>query len=117
MATLKYIVINVVLLALVAVVTFSAARMVRQAWDVRGETRELNRELTRLKSERRMLEARINALSLPGTIERKAKERLNLRHKGEEVVVVLPPASSTTQTAPAVPWWKRILAPLFSPTE
>ncbi len=60
-----------------------------------------------LRSERGRLSTRIEELATPEAIEREAKDKFNLKNKGETVVVVVPEDASRATSSPTT-WWDRI---------
>lgn len=80
----------ILLVALAAAVGYGAARMVLNAMALRGESRETQKQIEELLARKKELEARITELQDEEAIRREAKERLNLKLPGENVVVVVP---------------------------
>lgn len=83
---------NSIFLAVAVLVSWGSYNMVRQALTLRAESRNTGEKVEELLKKKQELEAYIAELEDPRTIEREAKERLNLKLAGEEVVVVVPPA-------------------------
>ena len=81
---------NGLLLAIAVILSISAYRAVRQATQFSGETEENRKQIKELLGRKEKLEAKLTELQTPEAKERSAKERLNLKKIGEEVVVVLP---------------------------
>ena len=81
-------------------VAYGAYRMISQAILFSNEARNTEQKILELRKKRDELESNIAELEARSAIEREAKERLNLKLPGEEVVVVLPgkkePAASTS---------------------
>lgn len=79
----------------------------REVFTLRQEYRATQAKIAALRSERARLSARLAELETPEAIEREAKEKLNLKRKGEQVVVVVPddvpPATSSSAS-----WWSRV---------
>lgn len=80
----------ILLVALAAAVGYGAARMVLNSVALRGESRETQKQIEELLARKKELEARIAELQNEEAIRREAKERLNLKLPGENVVVVVP---------------------------
>ena len=81
-------------LILVAVITAalaaSAVRIVLREESLRRERAAVRERIQELEAERERLRQELGALASPDVIERLAKEELNLKNVGEEVVVVVP---------------------------
>lgn len=89
--------LNFILVGVCVFTAYASYHMLRQAVElsrsIRNDRQKI-RELTQKKSE---LEAYLAERETPEAIEREAKERLNLKLSGEEVVVVIPPKNSTAR--------------------
>lgn len=81
---------NGLLLMVAIVLSVAAYRTVKQATQFSEETGENKEKIEGLLKKKEELEARLAELQTPEAKERSAKERLNLKKIGEEVVVVLP---------------------------
>ena len=82
--------LNTLFLCLVVVVAVGAVRITRETTVLRREARKGEEEIVALTARKAELEARITELETPEAIEREAKEKLNLKKRGETVVVVVP---------------------------
>lgn len=82
--------INIVLFCLTAVIVTGTVRITREAYLLRSEARAGEAKIAALMARKVALEARIAELETPEAIEREAKEKLNLKKRGETVVVVVP---------------------------
>ena len=82
--------------------------IVRETIGLRMEYVAAQAKIEALQSERARLEARLAELATPDAIEREAKEKFNLKKKGEAVVVVVPDDTTRATSAPAASWWLRI---------
>ncbi len=107
------------LVAAAGLLVVSATRISIRAWKIHREQNALEARIRDLEAERRRLEQAIAAAASPETVERLAKERLNLKQLGEEVVVVTPaekPLSSSDRSrlAGLIPSWLRELFGLFA---
>lgn len=91
------------LLVLAGLLAVSATRIIFREWTLRAEERALGEERRAAEEEIARLKVGIAAGTSPEAVERLAKERLNMKNPGEEVVVVSPggEASSTPAPAPA----------------
>ncbi len=111
MSYTRRLVINVGLAVLAVAVLVSAVATARETISLKRQERALTRELTVLVEKKQHLEEELGALHRAGTVERRAKEQLNLKYPGEEVVLVttesLPQEQSATTTV--LSWWKRLL--------
>lgn len=101
----------VVILMLIAalLLSVSASRILVRERAVRAERIAAEREIARLEAEKNKLQTTLNALNSPESIERMAKERLNLKKPGEEVVVVTQAASTGRATLSAPGFWGRFV--------
>ncbi len=109
--------INVLLVAVAAAVSFGAYKEIRLALALREEERGQRVKIAELEKKKEELEARIRAFGHPEGVVREAKERLNLKKPGEEVVVVVPPVAPSASTSGQAFFWdgiKRVLSALFS---
>ncbi|OHA08715.1 MAG: hypothetical protein A3B37_02585 [Candidatus Sungbacteria bacterium RIFCSPLOWO2_01_FULL_59_16] len=77
----------------------SAARISIRAFGILREEHALAVKIRILESEKARLEETIRRLETPEAVERLAKEQLNLKRPGEEVVVVVPEERSTSTPA------------------
>lgn len=115
-ANFKSLVINILLGIVVGGAVYTAINMlinVRVA-QKEGESVEAKREeLTRKKKK---LEAYVAELQRAEAVEREAKDLLNLKKPGENVVVVVPEEkkeNSAPLVASAQSWWSKIKAILW----
>jgi len=76
------------LLVLVGLLATSATRIVLREWALWAEERALGEERRAATAEIARLGASVEAGASPEAVERLAKERLNMKNPGEEVVVV-----------------------------
>ena len=106
-----------ILLALVVIgLGVSATRVGRRAWEIHRERQAIASKIQSLQAEQRRLEAAIEALSSEEAVERQAKEKLNLKQPGEEVVVVVPEHRAAT-TSRGIAGWRffRVVEPWLGP--
>lgn len=99
--------INLVLGVIAGFVLYGAAVTLHQTLTVREQSAETRAEIETLRRRKAELEAAIRALQDPETIRREAKEELNLKLPGEEVLVVIPPEEPTSEPVP-LGWGERI---------
>lgn len=80
----------------------------REAIALRVEYIATRAKIETLRGERARLSARIAELETPEAVEREAKEKLNLKKKGERVVVVVPERPSLQATSSPATLWSKI---------
>lgn len=94
-----------------ALLSFSAVRISIRAYAIHREQQTMESHIRELEAEKKRLQEAITALDDPATVERMAKERLNLKNPGEEVVIVTPKsgesASRRSGISRFVPSWLR----------
>ena len=83
--------------------------MVLNAFALRGESYEVQQQIEELKNRKEELEARIAELQNEETVRREAKERLNLKLPGENVVVVVPEKQEVPDTSSSGSFWRRVI--------
>lgn len=103
----KSFILNILLAFLAVMVGYGAFNMVRQAVDSRREARTAQEKIKELVEKKEALEAYLVELQTPEATEREAKERLNLKKKGEDVVVVVPEEKKKI-AIPEQTWWQKI---------
>ena len=86
--------INVIFLLLVFLTAYGAFKLVREAKDINKESQKLEERAAKLVLRNQELGRNLAELETEEAVEKRAKERLNLKLPGEQVVVVAP-ASST----------------------
>jgi hypothetical protein len=88
---------------------YSTALMVRQARLVYSQERSTAKKVEELIKKKQELEQYLARLQTREGIEREAKERLNLKKIGEEVVVVVPePEKESGAVPPPSGLWRKI---------
>ncbi len=103
----KSILLNLLLFLALVWVGWGSYNMVRQAWVLRRESQDTEKQIAELAKKKEELEAYIAELESRQGVEREAKSRLNLKLPGEEVVVVVPEEEKKEETtSPA--FWDRI---------
>lgn len=101
----KSILVNVALIGLAMVVSYNAARMVRNAIVLRAQSADMTKKIEELRLKKQELEAELVQIQTKEATEREAKERLNMKKSGEEVVVVVPEKKDNIVTAsPSAIW-------------
>lgn len=82
------------LVVIAGLLVVSAVRVVIRERSLARERRALEERVAMLGAEKSRVAEAVRALGAPEAVERLAKERLNLKNPGEEVVVVRPGGSS-----------------------
>lgn len=101
--------VTVLLVVIAAAVGYGGARMVLNAFALRGESYEVQQQIEELKNRKEELEARIAELQNGEAVRREAKERLNLKLPGENVVVVVPEKQEVPDTSSSGSFWRRVI--------
>lgn len=96
--------VNILLLIVAAVVGYSSFSMVRFALGLYKESSDGEAKIRDLSAKETDLEVRTSEFKTPSSLEREAKEHLNLKRQGEEVVVVLPEKNSGAATTSSGVW-------------
>lgn len=79
----------------------------RETIALRTEHAATMAKIDALRIERVGLSARVAELATAEAIEYEAKEKFNLKQKGEQVVVVVPERETRATSSPAS-WWSRV---------
>lgn len=75
-----------------------------------GQINTLQNEVTSLEERNRELQSDIAEAQTPEYLERMARERLNLKKPGEEVVaVVIPESQEAVSQEQEKSWWEKLL--------
>ncbi len=99
--------LNLLLIILALIVGYSSFSMIRHAIELSREKKTGEMKIKELSGTKEKLEARIAEFGTPEALEREAKLRLNLKRKGEKVVVVLPEEKINGEaSAPGFTWEK-----------
>lgn len=104
----RSLIINILLVVVAIVVSYSASRMVRDVFVLREQSAEITQKIEELTKKKRELEIYLAEIQTKEAIEREAKNRLNLKKPGEEVVVIVPEKKETATVAESQNWWTRI---------
>ncbi len=80
---------HIFLLIVAIAVAYASLYLAKQALALYRESMANQRKIEHLTQRKRELEAYLEHLQTPGAIEQQARERLNLKLPGEQVVVVL----------------------------
>ena len=89
--------------------SLSATRIIIKAHTLHAERQVLEAKVRELEQEKRDLEASLSSAASPDVVERLAKEKLDMKNPGEEVVVVEPARASTASSSPASSFGERFL--------
>ena len=107
----KSLVVNLLFVCVLAGVAYGTYSMVRRTLVVRTERRTTDERVQELIRKKETLEIQLRELETREVAEREAKERLNLKNRGEEVVVVLPETNHRESvSAKPAGVWERIRA-------
>jgi len=108
----------IIFLTLTILLGSGAFRISSRYFEIRRERQALEKKISDLNAEKRRLEEASFFAESPETIERMAKEKLNLKNPKEEVVIVTPPESaavSGSDNASAITrffiWFKNLVLP------
>ncbi len=101
----------VFLIVVVGFLVTSAVRITIRERAIARERRALEERVAILEAEKSRLAEAIRALGDPAAVERLAKERLNLKNTGEEVVVVVPDGRTVAAPPASGSWLEQILGP------
>lgn len=104
----RSIIFNILLGAAALFFAYHAYTLGKEIGAARIEARANEKKFTELQEKKRELERAIEELKHPETIEREAKERLNLKLPGEEVVVVVPTKKESVTTSPNAGFWEKV---------
>lgn len=92
-----------------------AAWMLYQFAGVFQSAHDLEKEFSVAEAKKNMLEIKnqellqsLRKFANPEFLEREAKDRLNLKNHGEEVVVIMPAAQSTSSASAEKSFWSRL---------
>lgn len=109
---IKFRIWQAVLVALILFVLYLITGQLVKTSELKSELSTLDERLQTIEQENIQLEKEIQTFSDPDVIDREARERLNLKKEGENVVIILPePASEETQPASQEQessFWQRI---------
>ncbi len=104
----KPLIVNIILISVAVMVSYNAARMVRNAVFARTQSADMIKKIQELEGKKRELEMELAEIQTHEAIEREAKDRLNLKNPGEEVVVVVPQKEDTASSASPKSFWYTI---------
>ncbi len=100
--------LNIILLGLAVWAGWGAVKMAVQAFSLYKEVKEDQGKVEQLTQKKAELEAYIAELQSREAVEREAKNRLNLKLPGEEVVVVVPEEGSNGTGSTEKSIWEKI---------
>lgn len=97
-----------IIFALMAVgIAYGTFTIMRQVISLSRESKLLEKKIDALRREKSDLEVLIRELETPWAVQREAKDHLNLKMSGEEVVIVVPEKKEILPKAPTS-FWERI---------
>lgn len=94
------VVLNLILLLLAVSTAYGAFNLARYGLELRNESREAQKKIEELVKKKQALERYRAELATKEAVERRAKERLNVKLPGEKVVVLIPQAPSASPENP-----------------
>ena len=106
----KSFVINIALILVATGISYSAARMVQNALNMRAQSADMAQEIEQLKVKKQELEVLLTELQTKEAVEREAKERLNLKKPGEQVVVVVPEKKDSPPAEQPTSLWEKFMS-------
>lgn len=89
---------NLALLLLAVLAAYGAFNLARYGLELKKESQGVQKKIEELARKNRGLESALAELDTKEAVERRAKERLNLKLPGEKVVVLVPQDLSANQT-------------------
>lgn len=102
----KSLIFNIGLLFLMLIVGYASFETVQQTMSLRKESRDTDKQIQDLTAKKKELEARLEELKTAEATEKTAKERLNLKKIGENVVVVVPEGNKNQSGSSTTIWMK-----------
>lgn len=99
---------NIALFLVVIFVGYGSFKLVREALSLNQEARSREEKIGELARKKQELEAYLAELSTDEAVRREAKDRLNLKEPGEEVVVVAADEEVKEEERPPLSFWARI---------
>lgn len=106
----KSFIINIVLLSLAIIISYSATRMVRNAFVMQTQSAEMTKKIEELKEKKEQLTAALAEIQTKEAVEREGKARMNLKKPGEEVVVVVPEKKTNVPIGQPMSFWSRFIS-------
>ena len=104
----RSVIINILLVVVAVAISYSASRIVRDAFVLRGQSAEMTQKIEELTKKKHELETYLAEIQTKEAIEREAKNRLNLKKPGEEVVIIVPEKKETASVIEPQSWWTKI---------
>ena len=100
-----------IVLVIGAIVFFTVKNMElnKSKGQLYSKIESLKRETRVLEERNKELSSQISESSAESFVEKEARERLNLKKPGENVVVILPPKENPQKQEPVKNFWQRIL--------
>ena len=106
--------LSIILISLSVFVAYGAYNMLRQAIELNHSVKNEQQKIRELTQKKIELQAYLVESETAEAIEREAKERLNLKLSGEEVLVVVPPKNAPLPEQLSLgkrirQWWNKFL--------
>ncbi len=99
---------NILLLLVVLFIGYSSYGAVRKALELDHEKKEADEKIAELVEKKTELEKKIAKLETSEEKERDAKERLNMKNTGENVVVIVEKEAEVKPADTSSGWWASI---------
>ena len=101
--------VNIVLILIAVAISYSAARMAQNALNARAKSADMTQNIERLKVKKQELEVLLTELQTKEAVEREAKERLNLKKPGEQVIVIVPEKKESPPLEQPMSFWEKFI--------
>jgi len=96
------------LLAVISFLVIGNWKMNQRRAELNSRIENLKKEIEELEKKNRELQAGLSQLEGEAYLEKEARERLNLKKPGENVVVVLPPKEGEEKPEKSKNFWEKI---------
>jgi len=113
--TIVFLISGVLILIIIGHLIISNFKMNQKRAEFNSRVDSLKQEISALEEKNKELKAQISWISEQEYLEKEARERLNLKKPGEEVVAIVPQEQENKQSLEAVEsksWWEKILEKL-----
>ena len=104
------------ILAVISYLVIGNWKMGQRRTELTARIESLKKEIAELEKENEEIQAGLSQKGEEGYLEKEARERLNLKKPGEEVVVVVPPKEGEGAQEPKNfwgKWWEEIKSKIF----
>lgn len=98
--------LTVIILTLLSLLGWSNWRLFQRRREVEAELNQLDRKIKALKQEKQTIQASINQED-EQLVEEMARQQLNLKKPGEEVIVIERPQSEQESQSQQKKWWQK----------